>query len=141
MVKNTQRNDAEPRLNAPDESLKIKTKPRETGSGDNFPKGNHRKEGVTMVTIWKNIPNFKIRAKSDVRKFLTECLCSNQTYMIKIRGDYAIFIKTFKDKPTEISAKFGDLSDIFNPLIALDEHEAINALWFYRKKVNEQFFS
>ena len=93
------------------------------------------------VTIWKNIPNFKIKAKSDVRKFLSECLCANQIYMIKCREDYAIFIDTTKDKPIQISVKFGDLSNIFNPLLVLDEHEALNTLWFYRKKINEQFFS
>ena len=72
---------------------------------------------------------------------MLECLCANHLYMIKCREDYAIFIETKKDKPTQISAKYGDLSDPFNPQIVLEEHEALNTLWFYRKKINEQFFS
>lgn len=94
-----------------------------------------------MVSIWVNLPNFKIRSKADVERFLTESLCPNNTYMVKIREDYAIIIETHKDKETEVFAKFGDLRDIFNPLIKLDKQEVIHTLWFYRKKINEHFYS
>ena len=92
--------------------------------------------------MWKNIPNFKIKKKADIETFLNECLLKEEVYMIKCRSDYAIFIRTFKDRETQITVKYGNLRDIFNPEIQLStQAEIIKTLWFYRKKINEQFFS
>ena len=95
---------------------------------------------MCKVSIWCSPPNFKIRRKSDVYYFLEKCLVNGGEYAISIRSDYCLFIRKSKDGECTATAKFNDLTDIFNPEIQLSEEETIRTLWFYRKIINEQFF-
>ena len=100
---------------------------------------------MCTVSIWKCPTNFKIKRKSDVYYFLEKCLINKGEYEVIVRPDYCLFIRKDEEKfienGWEVTAKFGDLYDVFNPEVQLTEEEAIRTLWFYRKKINDQFFA
>ena len=90
--------------------------------------------------MWRNPPEFKIRKKAHVYYFLEECLMNNGNYCVKIDYDYCLFIRKDDEGNWTVTVKSGDLRDIFNPELQLDEERAIKMLWLYRKHINEQFF-
>ena len=84
--------------------------------------------------------NFKITKKSDVYYFLDMCLFNGEEYIIKVREDFVIFIIKDNEGAWKVYANYGESADADNPDIKLSEEEAIRTLWFYRKKINDQFF-
>ena len=84
--------------------------------------------------------NFKITKKSDVYYFLDMCLFNGEEYIIKVREDFVIFIIKDNEGAWSVYANYGESADANNPDIILSDEEAIRTLWFYRKKINDQFF-
>lgn len=91
---------------------------------------------------------FKIRKKADVKKFMEECMCKNSWYCIVIRKDFAVHIEKDKDGNICIMTKYGDLKDIFNPLLTVADtknniydHDVEYYIWHYRKYINAKWFN
>lgn len=85
--------------------------------------------------------NFKITRRNDVYYFLDMCLFNGEEYVIKVREDFVIFIIKDDEGTWKVFANYGESVDADNPDIELTEEEAIRTLWFYRKKINDQFFA
>ena len=52
---------------------------------------------MNEVSLMKIPKGFKIKSKSDVEKFMNECMQVNNTYEVKISGVEKIFIEKNKE--------------------------------------------
>lgn len=102
-------------------------------------------ETVSIMSIPRG---FKIRKKTDVKKFMEECMVKGSHYCIVIRKDFAIHIDKHKDGSICIMTKYGDLKDIFNPLLTVADtnnnvydHDVEYYIWHYRKYINAKWFN
>ncbi len=91
---------------------------------------------------------FKIRRKTDVDKFMNECMCKENEYYLKINNELALFIEKKKDGTITVAEKRWDLYDPFNPLleVASTNNKAYketvqNYIWKYRKYINAKWFN
>lgn len=95
---------------------------------------------MKIRSAWRVIPGFKIRSKGDVQRFLDDCLKHDGEWLIKIASDQLLIIEKIKGF-THVSFKYGDLADVFNPQLQIDDRNVIDALYMYRKYLNAYFFA
>lgn len=103
---------------------------------------------MNNITIM-NIPcGFKIRRKIDTEIFVDKCMCKDNEYYLKIQKDFALFLRKEKDGTVSILVKYGDLYDIFNPLLEVAntsnsayKENVYDYIWKYRKYINTKWFN
>lgn len=85
--------------------------------------------------------NFKIKSKQDAKTFLTEMFKGEMC--LKLSDTHCVFIrKGWKEnEPFQVSQKFGNLKDIFNPELVLNEKDAISLIYQFRKYINSRLFN
>jgi hypothetical protein len=90
---------------------------------------------------------FKIRKKVDCDTFIEKCMCKDNTYDI-IDNDTRIIIKKDVNENVSVYMKYGDLYDVFNPIIEVArtkdncyKESVKDYVWKYRKAINEKWFN
>lgn len=98
-------------------------------------------------SIMKIPYDFKIRRKIDCDTFINDCMCKDNTYFV-IDNNIGIVLKKDKNGNVSICEKYGDLHDIFNPLLEVArtkdncyKQTARDYIWKYRKAINEKWFN
>lgn len=93
------------------------------------------------LTVWKNMPDFKIKSINNAKEFLLNQLKSPFSFRVvsddeewTFEGDENVF---------RLLNRKGDLTDMFNPNLELstDVNEVAKMLYKHRKAINEHFFS
>lgn len=91
---------------------------------------------------------FKIRKKSDVRRFITNCMINENEYIVRISSDFAVIIEKDSKGNISVGEKIGDLQNIFNPILLIantkngsSEEFITDYLWKYRKYINAKWFN
>ena len=100
------------------------------------------------MTIMCVPTNFKIKKKTDVEKFINECMVSGCEYFMKITDEFAVFLDKKKDGSVSVLEKRWDLYNPFNPLLEVAstsnncyEHSVNDYIWKYRKYINATWFN
>lgn len=101
---------------------------------------------MSEISLMKIPQGFKIKSKSDVQKFMDECMLVNNTYEVKISGIEKITIRKEEDNISFLIK----LEDIQNPFIPNMEvartngspykHDVMYWIWKYRKYINAKWF-
>lgn len=79
----------------------------------------------------------KIRSKADVKTFLEKTFRGRTFLKVEEWKGFEIEVRVVEGEPLiSVSVKTGNLNDVFNPLLMLDEADAINELFKYRKIIN-----
>lgn len=102
---------------------------------------------MNKVSLMKIPKGFKIKSKSDVEKFMNECMQVNNTYEVKISGVEKIIIEKTKNHMS-FMIKLGDIRDPFIPDIEVAKtnapqykHDVQYWIWKYRKYINARWFN
>lgn len=101
-----------------------------------------------MIVSLMTIPaGFKIRKKTDCKRFMEKCMGKGYSYYI-IRDDVAITFEKDHDGKVRVLKKCGDLWDVFNPQLEIASEinncyklTVADAIWKYRKEINEKWFN
>ena len=94
-----------------------------------------------MIFI-KHTPEFKIRTKNDVNNFLKDCIKGSGTVTIPVDKQHCFFIRRndFLNY-VELTEKFGNLQDIFNPELVIPDEKMVDYIWKMRKYINKKWFN
>ena len=101
--------------------------------------------GVTMLFDKKYHRHFKIRSKADAKRFLHESMMDGKcTYIV---NDELLFVIEKNGDNISIAEKWGDLKNIFNPLVEVAnttntayKESVYDIVYKYRKYINEKLF-
>lgn len=100
------------------------------------------------MTIMCVPTNFKIKKKTDVDRFVNECMIAGCEYFMKITDEFAVFLDKKKDRSVSVLEKRWDLYNPFNPLLEVAStsnncyHETVqDYIWKYRKYINATWFN
>ena len=94
-----------------------------------------------MIFI-KHTPEFKIRIKNDVNTFLKDCIRGDGSVTIPIDKQHCFFIQRNDALGLiEVSEKFGDLQNIFNPELVIPDEKMVDYIWKMRKYINNKWFN
>ena len=98
---------------------------------------------VSISYIIRNTDLRAIKSKNDARRFLTENMCPNQEYTVKVSDTFVFSIKTDASCNVAIFSKRGNLKDIFNPIVEETRvlTEAVDWVYKYRKYISAKFLA
>ena len=100
-------------------------------------------------SIMKIPTGFKIRKKVDCDAFIEKCMCKGNTYdVVDKEKDIAMVMEKDTDGNVSVCMKFGDLHNIFNPLLTVActnnsayKESVQDYVWKYRKLINDKWFN
>lgn len=103
---------------------------------------------MKSISIMEIPCGFKIRKKVDVECFTNKCMKNDNTYIVKINKDLAIFLEKEKDGTISVLEKRWDLYNPFNPLLEVAntkndcyKYSVYDYIWKYRKYINAEWFN
>lgn len=92
------------------------------------------------ITMWRNIPGFRIRRKKDIETLLKDVCLPNNVYRFICGEDKVLSIYKDKYGAIEVTAKFGDIFNCFVPELVLYDDQITKELFKARKFINHQLF-